>query len=74
MNVSLLPACRTTLFILNFTAQFLGLKFLVRLCTDLGLKETQDYANKLKRAEKAAKMREEVCNFFKYVLPYFHTP
>ena len=37
-----------------------GLKFLVRLCTDLGLKEAQDYANKLKRAEKAAKMREEV--------------
>ena len=40
---------------------FVGLKFLVRLCTDLGLKEAQDYANKLKRAEKAAKMREEVC-------------
>ena len=39
---------------------FVGLKFLVRLCTDLGLKEAQDYANKLKRAEKAAKMREEV--------------
>ncbi len=39
----------------------LGLKFLVRLCTDLGLKDAQEYANKLKKAEKAAKMREEVC-------------
>ncbi len=33
----------------------------MRLCTDLGLKDAQEYANKLKKAEKAAKMREEVC-------------
>ncbi|KAK2185541.1 hypothetical protein NP493_231g03022 [Ridgeia piscesae] len=35
------------------------LKFLVRLCTDLGLKEAQEYATKLKKAEKLIKMREE---------------
>ena len=47
---------------LNFTCLHCvtGLKFLVRICTDLGLKDAQDYANKLKRAEKQAKMREEV--------------
>lgn len=35
------------------------LKFLVRLCTDLGLKEAQDYANKLKKAEKAKELKEQ---------------
>ena len=39
---------------------FLGLKFLVRLCTDLGLKDAQDYATKLKKAEKAKELREQV--------------
>ena len=38
-----------------------GLKFLVRLCTDMNLKEAQEYANKLKKAEKMQKLREEVC-------------
>lgn len=38
----------------------LGLKFLVRLCTDMNLADAQDYANKLKKAEKMQKMREEV--------------
>ena len=38
----------------------LGLKFLVRICTDLGLKDAQDYANKLKKAEKSQRLREEV--------------
>lgn len=37
-----------------------GLKFLVRLCTDMNLKESQEYANKLKKAEKMQKLREEV--------------
>ena len=46
----------------RFVFCFTGLKFLVRLGTDLGLKETQDYANKLKKAEKQAKLREEVRN------------
>ena len=41
-----------------------GLKFLVRICTDLGLKDAQDYANKLKKAEKTAKLREEVLSVF----------
>lgn len=35
------------------------LKFLVRLCTDLGLKEAQEYANKLKKAEKAKELKEQ---------------
>ena len=42
-----------------------GLKFLVRLCTDMNLKEADEYANKLKKAEKMQKLREEVlliCN------------
>ena len=39
---------------------FVGLKFLVRLCTDMNLKESQEYANKLKKAEKMQKLREEV--------------
>ncbi|XP_076445636.1 intraflagellar transport protein 88 homolog [Babylonia areolata] len=34
------------------------LKFLVRLCTDLGMKEAQDYATKLKKAEKAKEQRD----------------
>lgn len=36
-----------------------GLRFLVRICTDLGLKEAGDYAVELKRAEKYKEMREE---------------
>ncbi len=35
------------------------LKFLIRLCTDLGLKDAQDYVTKLKKAEKQQKLREE---------------
>ncbi|KAF0300600.1 Intraflagellar transport protein 88 [Amphibalanus amphitrite] len=35
------------------------LKFLVRICTDLGLKEAADYAVELKRAEKYKEMRDE---------------
>ncbi|XP_038059049.1 intraflagellar transport protein 88 homolog isoform X2 [Patiria miniata] len=35
------------------------LKFLVRLCSDLGLKEAQEYATKLKKAEKAKELREQ---------------
>ncbi|XP_028045924.2 intraflagellar transport protein 88 homolog [Monomorium pharaonis] len=34
------------------------LKFLVRLCSDLGLKETQMYATELKKAEKAKELKE----------------
>ncbi|XP_062983128.1 intraflagellar transport protein 88 homolog isoform X2 [Elgaria multicarinata webbii] len=35
------------------------LRFLVRLCTDMGLKETQEYATKLKRVEKLKEIREQ---------------
>ena len=41
-----------------------GLKFLVRLCTDLGLKDAQDYATKLKKAEKAKELRDQVSDGF----------
>ena len=36
-----------------------GLKFLVRICSDLGLKEAQEYATKLKKAEKTKEIREQ---------------
>ena len=38
----------------------LGLRFLVRLCTDLGLKEASEYATKLKKAEKAKEVKIQV--------------
>ena len=45
-----------------------GLKFLVRLCTDMNLKEAQDYANRLKKAEKMQKLREEVRQIYVFLL------
>lgn len=39
---------------------FPGLRFLVRLSSDMGLKELQDYANRLKKAEKMKEIREQV--------------
>ncbi|XP_016059034.1 PREDICTED: intraflagellar transport protein 88 homolog isoform X1 [Miniopterus natalensis] len=35
------------------------LRFLVRLCTDIGLKEVQEYATKLKRLEKMKEIKEQ---------------
>ncbi|XP_028656394.1 intraflagellar transport protein 88 homolog isoform X1 [Erpetoichthys calabaricus] len=35
------------------------LRFLVRLCTDMGLKEVQEYATKLKKVEKLKEIREQ---------------
>ena len=35
------------------------LKFLVRLCSDLGLKEVQEYSLKLKKAEKAREAKRQ---------------
>ncbi|XP_039207416.1 intraflagellar transport protein 88 homolog isoform X4 [Crotalus tigris] len=35
------------------------LRFLVRLCTDMGMKEVQEYATKLKRVEKLKELREQ---------------
>lgn len=40
-----------------------GLRFLVRLCTDMGLKDVQEYATKLKKAEKMKEIREQVRGF-----------
>lgn len=37
-----------------------GLCFLVRLCTDMGLKEVQDYATKLKKVENMKEIRDQV--------------
>ncbi|XP_049905154.1 intraflagellar transport protein 88 homolog isoform X2 [Epinephelus moara] len=36
-----------------------GLRFLVRLCKDMGLKEVQEYADKLKKVEKMKEIREQ---------------
>lgn len=36
------------------------LRFLVRLCSDLGLREAQDYTLELKRLEKAKEVRDRV--------------
>ena len=51
-------------FIINmksFLSCFIGLKFLVRLCTDQGLdKDVQEFAVKLKKAEKSKELREQV--------------
>nr|XP_043874951.1 intraflagellar transport protein 88 homolog isoform X1 [Solea senegalensis] len=35
------------------------LRFLVRLCTDMGLKEVQEYATRLKKVEKMKEIREQ---------------
>ncbi|CAJ0929151.1 unnamed protein product, partial [Ranitomeya imitator] len=35
------------------------LRFLVRLCTDIGLKEVQEYTTKLKKAEKMKELKEQ---------------
>ena len=35
------------------------LRFIVRLCSDLGLKETQQYSLELRRAEKATKNKQQ---------------
>lgn len=37
-----------------------GLRFLVRLSTDMGLMEVQEYATKLKKVEKMKEIREQV--------------
>lgn len=44
------------------------LRFLVRLCTDIGLKEVQEYATKLKRLEKMKEMREQVSHMGRKLL------
>jgi intraflagellar transport protein 88 len=39
---------------------FAGLKFLIRLCSDLGIKEAAEYALELKKAEKTKEVRERI--------------
>jgi intraflagellar transport protein 88 len=40
----------------------------VRICTDLGLKDVQEYAQKLMKAEKTKELKEQVCWLSMYVL------
>lgn len=35
----------------------------MRICSDLGLPEAQEYATKLKKAEKTKELREQVCSY-----------
>lgn len=49
-----------------------GLTFLVRLTNDMGLEEVQEYANKLKKAEKMREVREQVSHFF--MMPHSFVP
>lgn len=37
-----------------------GLKLLVRICTDLGLKEASEYSDMLRKAEKAKDIRDRI--------------
>ncbi|XP_061848430.1 intraflagellar transport protein 88 homolog isoform X2 [Colius striatus] len=43
----------------NFPENVECLRFLVRLCTDMGLKEVQEYMTKLKKVEKLKEVREQ---------------
>lgn len=41
------------------------LKFLVRICTDLGIPDAQEYANQLKKAEKMKEVQQAVIKILK---------
>ena len=41
----------------------------MRICSDLGLKDAQDYAQKLKKAEKARELKQQVS--CKYLFAFF---
>lgn len=47
---------------MEFNCKFnnVGLKLLIRICTDLGLKEASEYSEKLRKAEKAKDIRERI--------------
>jgi intraflagellar transport protein 88 len=47
-----------SLGVLTFPSCILGLRFLVRICTDLGMKDVQDYVVKLGQAEKLKLAKE----------------
>ena len=40
----------------------------MRLCTDLGLNDAQEYATKLKKAEKNKELREQVRNLIDIII------
>lgn len=46
--------------IINTKFNNLGLKLLIRICTDLGLKEASEYSELLRKAEKAKDIRERI--------------
>ena len=39
----------------------------MRICSDLGLKDAQDYAQKLKKAEKARELKQQVSCKYLYI-------
>ncbi len=43
----------------------------MRICTDLGLKDVQEYAQKLMKAEKAKELKEQV-SFDYYISSVLH--
>lgn len=65
---SLTYTFNTTLIFFYNCFYRLGLRFLVRLCTDIGLREVQEYATKLKRLEKMKEIREQVSHMVQNLL------
>lgn len=55
--------CYTQIYMYRYSIGSLlaGLRYLMRICSDLGLPEAQEYATKLKKAEKTKELREQVC-------------
>jgi len=43
----------------------------VRICSDLGLKDAQDYAQKLKKAEKARELKQQVSCKYLFICFFF---
>ena len=47
----------------------------MRICSDLGLKDAQDYAQKLKKAEKARELKQQVsCKYLCICFFLFFAP
>lgn len=53
--------CCTKTYMHSIGSFLAGLRYLMRICSDLGLPEAQEYATKLKKAEKTKELREQVC-------------
>lgn len=43
----------------------------MRICSDLGLKDAQDYAQKLKKAEKARELKQQVSCKYLFIWFFF---